>query len=35
VTATEVISSVDNLSKASPALLEQVRQIMDAGRGAK
>jgi len=33
VTAAEVVSSVENMSKASPALLEQVRQIMDVGRG--
>ncbi|MBX9773612.1 MAG: hypothetical protein K2Y71_04280 [Xanthobacteraceae bacterium] len=34
VTAAEVASSVATMSKASPALLQQVRQIMDAGRGA-
>lgn len=33
VTAAEVTSSIEKMSKVSPALLEQVRQIMDAGRG--
>jgi tripartite-type tricarboxylate transporter receptor subunit TctC len=36
VTAAEVVSSIEKMSKTSPALLDQVRQIMDAGRsGAK
>jgi tripartite-type tricarboxylate transporter receptor subunit TctC len=32
VSADEVNASIESMAKASPALLEQVRQIMDAGR---